>query len=465
MDEVKDVQTELKDQSPRTKEQTPRTEEQTPRTKEHNHRKRPAATPVTNESAKSAIKLARYNSDRCLFFDETSVIKLGHGCKSQVKIIWSPGPRSCFMVKKIHDDNAFQQMKTMLRWLVARGITVYVEPSSTEEFPTQPVYSEDTSPIKIDFCISLGGDGTLLHLNSHFQKSPSVPPAIAFAAGTLGFLTPFSYESFPKHLEPILRGDVPLYCSLRMRLEVQIIRQDGSRVPTSPYQVLNEVLIDRGRESYLTELMLAVDRHTCTKIQADGVIVSTPTGSTAYSMSAGGSMVAPTVSAILLTPICPHTLSFRPLILPDSSIIEISIPPLSKRSAWASFDGRSQTQLRPGDRVQIKFSEYPVPSLNMSSYNTEWLQSIKNKLNWNQKTRDLPSPLHSSSIIGTPTSLPRKGSGTDNGKGATSPLPPLSLETENGLPSSPSIPRHIHLAPHSSSSPGNSNIMASDKKD
>lgn len=421
------------------KRQEPSDKEQEASNGTENKRKRQKST---MSMAKAGIKLKRYSSsftnlasldkdpDKLSEHDFTEVpsqvVKLNHGTKSQVKLMWTQRPRNCFLVKKIHNTQASVQMRTMIKWLTTQGVCVYVEASAAEEFPDQKVLSKENQPL-IDFCISLGGDGTLLHLNSHFQNPPACPPTIAFAAGTLGFLTPFKFERFQRHLEPIVRGGVPLYCSLRMRLNVRVIRANGQVYPDVPYQVLNEVLLDRGRELYLTDVLLTVDGHETTKIQADGVIVSTPTGSTAYSMSAGGSMVAPTVSAILLTPICPHTLSFRPLILPDSSVIELSIPQDSKRSAWASFDGRNQTQLFPGDRVEIKFSEWPVPSLNMSSFNTEWLHSIKNKLNWNQRHRDLPSPMHGSAYAHSPALTPKSAAG-GRGEGTSlfSSLPPAA---------------------------------------
>lgn len=371
------------------------------------------------------IKLQRYHSGRTVMhhdYQESHEIRLENGTKSQVKIMWAGKPRNCFMVKKLNSDTCLKQMQHMLRYLNDKNVRVYVEASAQHEFPNNPVYdsNKDKEPPKVDFCIALGGDGTLLHLNSHFQKNPQVPPTIAYAAGTLGFLTPFKFEHFERHLEFILRGSVPLYCSLRMRLECWIERVNGDKYPQDhPFQVLNEVLIDRGQAAALTTLQLTVDGYPTTRIQADGVIISTPTGSTAYSMSAGGAMVAPTVSAILLTPICPHSLSFRPLILPDSSLIQLSIPMGAQKTAWASFDGREMTQIFPGDQVVIKFSEWPVPSLNMSSYNTEWLHSIKNKLNWNQRNRDLPSP------------VPSQPTPSDVIDDAGVPIPHFSLDEHN----------------------------------
>ena len=114
-----------------------------------------------------------------------------------------------------------------------------------------------------------------------------------------------------------------------------------------------------------------------------GIIVSTPTGSTAYNMSAGGSMVAPSVPAILVTPICPHSLSFRPAVLPDTSHISVSVPNDCESGVYVSFDGLPAILLKPGAKVEISRSVQPIPSITESGYNHEWFQSIKAKLHWN----------------------------------------------------------------------------------
>lgn len=112
------------------------------------------------------------------------------------------------------------------------------------------------------------------------------------------------------------------------------------------FEVLNDLVVDRGPSPYVSQLELFGDEHHMTTVQADGLTVSTPTGSTAYSLSAGGSLVHPEIPAILITPICPHTLSFRPMLLPDSMELRICVPYNSRSTAWASFDGRGRVELR-----------------------------------------------------------------------------------------------------------------------
>jgi len=175
----------------------------------------------------------------------------------------------------------------------------------------------------IDLCITFGGDGTILYLSSLFQGDCGVPPTLAFSHGSLGFLTHINAgDDKAEHLvRSIFRDptrDFPIVPRSRFQCEVR--KKNGQVIR---FKVLNEAVIDRGSQPYLAKLDLAVDGDKVTTVQADGIIISTPTGSTAYSMSAGGPMVSPGLPCIILTPICPHTLSFRPVVLPDSCVVEV----------------------------------------------------------------------------------------------------------------------------------------------
>ncbi|XP_011705965.1 PREDICTED: NAD kinase-like, partial [Wasmannia auropunctata] len=168
---------------------------------------------------------------------------------------------------------------------------------------------------KIDFIVCLGGDGTLLYASLLFQQS--VPPVMAFHLGSLGFLTPFEFDNFQEQVTNVLEGNAAL--TLRSRLRCVIIRKnEDSQLaePPTSLLVLNEVVVDRGPSPYLSNIDLFIDGKHVTSVQGDGLIVSTPTGSTAYAVAAGASMIHPSVPAIMITPICPHSLSFRPIVVP-----------------------------------------------------------------------------------------------------------------------------------------------------
>lgn len=157
--------------------------------------------------------------------------------------------------------------------------------------------------------------------------------------------------------------------------------------PVETFEVLNDLVVDRGPSPYVSLLEVFGDEHHMTTAQADGLCISTPTGSTAYSLSAGGSLVHPEIPAILITPICPHTLSFRPMLLPDSMELRIAVPYNSRSTAWASFDGRGRVELKQGDHIKVTASRYPFPTVCAENQSIDWFQSISRTLKWNERQR------------------------------------------------------------------------------
>ncbi|KAJ1553569.1 hypothetical protein HK096_007333, partial [Nowakowskiella sp. JEL0078] len=158
-------------------------------------------------------------------------------------------------------------------------------------------------------------------------------------------------------------------------------------VPVETFHILNDLVVDRGPSPFMSQLELYVDDIHLTTVQADGLVVSTPTGSTAYSLSAGGSLVHPECPAILITPICPHTLNFRPFLLPDSAELKIQIPSDSRSTAWVSFDGRHRTELKQGDFIILTMSHLPMPTVCMEDQSSDWFESLRRCLHWNERTR------------------------------------------------------------------------------
>lgn len=229
----------------------------------------------------------------------------------------------------------------------------------------------------IDLVITLGGDGTVLYVSNIFQKN--VPPVMSFSLGSLGFLTNFEFETYDKSLERLFTKKITT--KLRMRLSCIVVRESTNEIIER--QILNELVIDRGPSPFISNLEVYGNGSLLTVAQADGLIIATPTGSTAYSLSAGGSLVYPEVNALVITPICPHTLSFRPIILPDSMILTVKVPKDSRSTAWCSFDGKNRLELFKGDKVYIRASEYSFPTVEARK--TEFIDSIRRSLNWNQR--------------------------------------------------------------------------------
>lgn len=268
------------------------------------------------------------------------------------------------------------------------------------------------SPHLFDFVITLGGDGTVLYSSWLFQRI--VPPVLSFALGSLGFMTMFDYDNHERDITGVLQDGVT--AALRMRIECTIYRanrkMNGDLVsdrcdlheeiintdqhgedsePThstfESFTVLNDLVVDRGPNPFMSSTELYGDDEHLTSIAADGVVISTPTGSTAYSLSAGGSLCHPEIPAILISPICPHTLSFRPLLVPDSMVLRVAVPYDSRSTAWASFDGRNRVELKQGDYVRISASRFPFPTCLRGKQTGDWFESISRTLNWNERKK------------------------------------------------------------------------------
>jgi NAD+ kinase len=143
------------------------------------------------------------------------------------------------------------------------------------------------------------------------------------------------------------------------------------------------MLINRGLSPFLCHIDFYVDNILATRVLADGIIVSTTTGSTAYSMSAGGAIAPPTLPGILVTPICPHSLSFRPIMLPDNCELKFEIPTECVDGASLCFDGRPPRKLEVGDYITVTKSTFPFPCVNLKGTHREWFSTIKSKLGWN----------------------------------------------------------------------------------
>jgi len=272
-------------------------------------------------------------------------------------------------------------------------------------------------PQTFDFVITLGGDGTVLYASWLFQRI--VPPVLSFALGSLGFLTKFDFENFAPTLNSAFANGVTV--SLRLRFEGTIMRsqriaelepassssEDEGKVrdlveeligeeredarthrPDGTFEILNEIVVDRGPNPTMSSTELFGDDEHFTSILADGICVSTPTGSTAYNLAAGGSLCHPENPVMLVTSICAHTLSFRPIIVPDTIVLRVGVPYDARTSSWASFDGRERVELRAGDYVTISASRYPFASVQSEGRRSEdWINSISGKLNWNTRQK------------------------------------------------------------------------------
>ncbi|XP_030768014.1 NAD kinase-like isoform X2 [Sitophilus oryzae] len=342
------------------------------------------------------------------------------------RLTWYKPPLTVLVIKKVRDAAVYLPFVQLVQWLIEeKRMVVFVEAAVMDDPHLDQIGSfttfkdrlmtfrlgKDDLTDKIDFIVCLGGDGTLLYASQLFQQS--VPPVMAFHLGSLGFLTPFRFDNFQEQVNNVLEGHAAL--TLRSRLRCTVMKKSDSKTENSSkiedeccrekpssFLVLNEVVVDRGPSPYLSNIDLFLDGKHITSVQGDGLIVSTPTGSTAYAVAAGASMIHPSVPAIMVTPICPHSLSFRPIVVPAGVELKISVSPESRNTSWVSFDGRNRQELVHGDSLRVTTSIYPVPSICAHDQITDWFDSLAECLHWNVRKRqkhldELTDLTHSSS--------------------------------------------------------------------
>ena len=223
-----------------------------------------------------------------------------------------------------------------------------------------------------DLLLVLGGDGTILQVLHELREE--FRPILGINLGTLGFLTCVSAAAWPQALDAIAAGTYQL--SERALLEVQVVRggQTAAR-----YIALNDAVISRGELSRLIKLNVTIDGATLSEYNADGLIVATPTGSTAYSLSAGGPVLTPDSGVFVVTPICPHVLTMRPVLVSEHSRIEIT-PSREQPDIFLSLDGQASVRILPGDIIRITQAAQRLPLAMLPG--TSFFEVLREKLKW-----------------------------------------------------------------------------------
>ncbi|KAF8537163.1 ATP-NAD kinase-like domain-containing protein [Trichophaea hybrida] len=247
------------------------------------------------------------------------------------------------------------------------------EAPTSSDIPINPFHQ------KTDLLVTLGGDGTILHAASLFSTSRAVPPILSFAMGTLGFLGEFKWSEYASAFAALRTSGAAdestsnIRILRRNRLKAGVFGVNGERIGgewgeyegIEDVHAMNEISLHRGRNPHLAILEIFIGPYFLTEAVADGIIASTPTGSTAYSLSSGGSILHPSVPSLLLTPICPRSLSFRPLVLPEDAKITLKLSERNRgREVEVSVDGRRWGGLGPGQEVRVWLEELAAESGN-----------------------------------------------------------------------------------------------------
>jgi NAD+ kinase len=264
-------------------------------------------------------------------------------------------------------------IKRAAKLLRAAGRKLYSDPITAELAAINAVVCPDAATLsrQVDLLLVFGGDGTMLRVAREIAGSRT--PILGINIGGLGFLTAVPSEEMARALKQVWAGEFSFESRVLLRA---CTRSHGGQIDRT---ALNDIVISRGIDSRLIELQVCVDQNLLTRYRCDGLIISSPTGSTAYSLAAGGAVIFPTATVLALTPICPHTLSNRALILPLDSMIDVKVIS-PKPTTILSADGVLVTELSAGDLITIGRSRQAVVLMHLKG--SSFCETLRRKLHW-----------------------------------------------------------------------------------
>ncbi len=277
---------------------------------------------------------------------------------------------------KKHDPRCQGVADDLINWLEEKNCLPLVESDLARLIGYSGAFSDEDIREQAELVVVLGGDGTLISVARLFSGKDV--PIVGVNLGSLGFLTEVTVDELYPLLERCLKGEPRV--SERMMLEVTVCRE-GQEIEKC--HVLNDMVINKGALARIVDLETKVNRHFLTTYKADGLIISTPTGSTGYSMSAGGPIVHPLMSCIIITPICPHTLTNRPIVVTDESIISITIASSFDEKVYLTLDGQVGFKLMQGDSIEVR-KALKTTALVMSK-DRDYFEVLRTKLKWGER--------------------------------------------------------------------------------
>jgi NAD+ kinase len=291
--------------------------------------------------------------------------------------------RAVGITAKWHLREAASLLDDLAGWLSARGIqpvyeteTARLATSGGADFRSA---SREELPNHVDLVLVLGGDGTLLSMADRIALAGRDIPILGVNFGSLGFLTEITLPELYPALETAIAGTAQV--EERLMLRCAVLRREQA---VSTFVVLNDVVITRGTVSRIIDLAVWVDDQFVARFKADGIILASPTGSTAYNLAAGGPIVHPTVDAMVLTPIAPHTLSNRPVVIPGTARVRIEATrDDARQEIYATFDGQQGCPLEPGDVVTVQRCVRPLRLVRAATRN--YFEVLRRKLKWAER--------------------------------------------------------------------------------
>ena len=280
------------------------------------------------------------------------------------------------IVAKPHKEGVKAMVQDLIDWLSSQDVEAILNPKTAQLFGASVSQTTDEElPGQVDMIIVLGGDGTLLSI-ARLIKEKKIP-LLGVNLGGLGFLTEVSLSELYPTLNRIFKKDYSL--DPRITLTSTLYRA-GKRI--ARHAVLNDVVINKSALARIIDLEVLVDRQFVALFKADGLIISTPTGSTAYNLAAGGPIIFPNMNALVLTPICPHSLSNRAIVIPDNAEVEIILK-TKNEDVFLTLDGQVGFALQPEDRVVIKRGKNKIYLIQSPRKN--YFAVLRDKLLWGKR--------------------------------------------------------------------------------
>lgn len=277
------------------------------------------------------------------------------------------------IIAKRGAPEAVDAVRDFLQWAKGKKIKVSIDNETASSLKVRG-YQREKIPSRADIIIVFGGDGTLLSV-ARLVGNKGVP-ILGVNIGGLGFITEISKDEIFENIEKVLMGKYRL--EERIMLSADVYRK---RKRIRRYIALNDVVLNKSALSRMFELDIHINKKYVTTFRADGLIVSTPTGSTAHSLSAGGPVLYPTLESFLMTPICPHTLTSRPLVLPDSFTLEAIVK--TGDDVYLTLDGQEGFPLRVKDKLKMKKADYKAKFVRL--HDRDYFQILRTKLKWGER--------------------------------------------------------------------------------
>lgn len=277
------------------------------------------------------------------------------------------------LIAKPHVEEAQATVAALIKWLEQRGCTILLDLKTAALFPERAGCEKTALPAQVDLLIVLGGDGTLLSA-ARANRAHQVP-ILAINLGGLGFLTAITLENLYPTLAAIFEGNYTT--SKRLMIDVRITHNEQQVFSLT---ALNDVVINKATLARIIDLQTSINGTYVTVYKADGLIISTPTGSTAYSLAAGGPILEPNLEALILTPICPHTLTQRPLVVSDNVVIEVILKSRGNEGVTVTVDGQVGYPLAFDDVVSLRKSQWSVPLVQSTTH--DYFSVLRTKLKW-----------------------------------------------------------------------------------